>query len=73
MTRLKRSAERIRERAAEGSLEGLPAWNPEHSEVGCTKGRLRREIFSVFFRQRKDHHTTDFLVVRYMLARDVCL
>jgi hypothetical protein len=73
MTRPKRNAERIRERAAEGSLEGLPAWNPEHSEVGCTKGRLRREIFSVFFRQRKDHHTTEFLVVRYMLARDVCL
>jgi hypothetical protein len=45
MTRLKRNAERIRESAAKGiakSLEGLPAWKPKHSEVGCTKGRLVR-------------------------------
>ena len=49
MTRLKRNAERIREGAAEGitkSLEGLPAWKPKHSEVGCTKGRLRMECRS---------------------------
>jgi hypothetical protein len=35
MARLKRTAERIREEAAEGiakSLEGLPTWKPEHSE-----------------------------------------
>lgn len=49
MTRLKRNAERIREGAAEGiakSFEGLPAWKPEHSEVECTKGRLRMECRS---------------------------
>jgi len=46
MAHLKRTAERIREGAAEGiakSLEGLPAWKAEHSESRCTKGRLRRE------------------------------
>src|SRR5947209_13603192 len=35
MARLKRTAERIREEAAEGiakSLEGLPTWKPEHGE-----------------------------------------
>jgi hypothetical protein len=35
MARLERTAERIREGAAEGiakSLEGLPTWKPEHSE-----------------------------------------
>ena len=47
MTRLKGSTERIRKGAAEGitkSLEGLPAWKSEHGEVGCTKGRPRREL-----------------------------
>jgi len=46
MARLKRTAERLREEAAEGiakSLEGLPAWKAEHSESGCTKGKAERE------------------------------
>jgi hypothetical protein len=46
MTRLKRTAERIREGLAEGiakSLEGLSAWELEHGEVGYTKGRSRRK------------------------------
>jgi len=47
MARLKRTAERIMEGITEGIakiLEGLPAWKPEHGEVGCTKGRLRRNL-----------------------------
>ena len=59
MTRLKRNAERIREGAAEGiakSLEGLPAWKPDHSEGG----RLRRKIFSVFFLPRKTRNYRDY-------------
>jgi hypothetical protein len=46
MTHLKRTAERIREGAAEAiatSLEGLSAEKLEHGELGCTKGRLRRK------------------------------
>ena len=49
MTRLKRNAERIREGAAEGiakSLEGLPAWNPEHSEED-------EKILVCFFAKKK--------------------
>jgi len=46
MACLERTAERIREGAAERiakSLEGLSPWKLEHGEVGCTKGRLRRK------------------------------
>ena len=51
IARLKRTAERIREGAAEGiakSLEGLPAWKLEHGEVGCTNEKGMQILVCVF-------------------------